>query len=59
MFKKNENKKYIGQKVMLKSGGPNMTIIDVFGSSAICEWQYASGSSNKHTFPIVCLTFLK
>lgn len=45
----------VGSKVMLKSGGPTMEVIEVIDDKRICQWEGAVGPE-KHDFNVVCLT---
>lgn len=49
-----------GMKVMLSSGGPSMTIIDVDleKESCTCEWIDDDGETQSHSFLWVCLVAL-
>jgi uncharacterized protein YodC (DUF2158 family) len=45
-----------GNKVMLRSGGPRMTVSDVDAQGrAICQWM-AGGVLHSHAFDLECLT---
>lgn len=46
----------IGETVILKSGGPDMTIIFLWSNgSADCVWLQRDGLKDKITLPTVCL----
>lgn len=45
----------IGDVVQLKSGGPDMTIIEIDNGKALCLWQAWSGETGRHLFPVPCL----
>jgi uncharacterized protein YodC (DUF2158 family) len=45
-----------GNRVMLRSGGPEMTVYDVAeNGDALCQWM-AGGKLEKHAFTLACLT---
>jgi uncharacterized protein YodC (DUF2158 family) len=43
-----------GDTVQLKSGGPNMTIVD-FQYMASCTWKDESGIMHYENFPLSCI----
>lgn len=45
----------VGSKVMLKSGGPTMEVIEVIDDKRICQWEGAVGPE-KHDFDVLVLT---
>lgn len=45
----------VGDEVMLKSGGPRMTVVSLFGKEVKCEWAGADGFVNREFFSVVCL----
>lgn len=46
----------LGNRVMLRSGGPEMTVCDVDAAGrAICQW-LVEGSLRTHAFDLECLT---
>lgn len=49
-----------GNKVMLRSGGPEMTVCDASGVApegvATCQWLDADGTLQTDVFKVVCLT---
>lgn len=46
-----------GNKVMLRSGGPKMTVIDQVGDTmAEVMWEYEEGKTMTHIFNLTCLT---
>ncbi|MET3132877.1 uncharacterized protein YodC (DUF2158 family) [Oxalobacteraceae bacterium GrIS 1.11] len=45
-----------GNRVMLRSGGPEMTVADVDSAGcAVCQW-LADGQLQRHAFDLECLT---
>ncbi|WP_442885664.1 YodC family protein [Caulobacter sp. CCNWLW153] len=44
-----------GDKVRLKSGGPNMTIFWIEDGMAYCEWFLPTGKKEGDRFPLVAL----
>ena len=45
-----------GNRVMLRSGGPEMTVCDVDGKGrAFCQW-VVDGELRNHAFELECLT---
>lgn len=45
-----------GNRVMLRSGGPEMTVCDMDGAGrAICQW-LVDGELRSHPFDLECLT---
>lgn len=45
-----------GNRVMLRSGGPEMTVCDMDGAGrAICQW-LIDGMLHSHPFDLECLT---
>ncbi|MDD3798428.1 MAG: DUF2158 domain-containing protein [Novosphingobium sp.] len=40
----------IGSVVMLKSGGPAMTVKSTFGATVTCVWQDSDGKLNEAAF---------
>ena len=50
-----EDKLKIGDVVVLNSGGPDMTIVEIDGDKATCWWQGHFGDVDQHEFPIACL----
>ena len=46
-----------GNKVMLRSGGPEMTVYDTApNGDALCQWMGAANKLQSAAFPLVCLT---
>lgn len=46
-----------GDVVRLKSGGPDMTVEKVEGTSAVCDWFDASGNPQRRHFAVASLEF--
>jgi uncharacterized protein YodC (DUF2158 family) len=44
-----------GDVVRLNSGGPDMTVLEVSGDTAVCKW-HDGNEFTSATFRIVCLT---
>jgi len=44
----------VGQSVVLKSGGPTMTIVSLDGDQAQCTW-FAGSTVKTHAFPVAGL----
>ena len=42
----------VGSKVMLKSGGPEMTVKEIDGKKVNCTWFDKSGKITEHEFAI-------
>lgn len=45
-----------GNRVMLRSGGPEMTVCDTDGERATCQWLTGDGAMQSGVFQLVCLT---
>lgn len=45
-----------GNRVMLRSGGPEMIVREQAGDAAIVDWDDADGQRQTATFALVCLT---
>lgn len=46
-----------GNKVMLRSGGPKMTVVKQVDDNAVCQWEGEEpGKLYILTVPLVCLT---
>lgn len=44
-----------GDVVCLKSGGPDMTVNKIEGTSALCDWFDGGGNAQHRTFPVSSL----
>lgn len=45
-----------GNRVMLRSGGPEMTVCDTDGEFATCQWMGSDANLQSHQFHLACLT---
>lgn len=46
-----------GNRVMLRSGGPEMIVCEAFDNgTALCNWADPSGALHSHIFDLRCLT---
>ncbi len=46
----------VGQKVMLNSGSPELTVVEVEEGVVVVEWPCKSFPTNRASFPLACLT---
>ena len=46
----------IGSKVKLKSGSPDLKVVDVSGHYVMISWRESNGEENRDVFRDVCLT---
>jgi uncharacterized protein YodC (DUF2158 family) len=46
----------IGTRVMLKSGGPSMLVVDYEDDQLVCAWKTEDHNTSEDIFPDVCVT---
>lgn len=49
----------IGDRVTLNSGGPIMTVVDMYGPVIVAAWRVSDGEVMEHSFDYRCLSFAK
>ena len=48
----------IGERVRLNSGGPEMVVVDVVGTSVVVTWPDRNGEMQKSMYPDQCVQFV-